>query len=218
MKRYVWLTALLMIASCTASYQAEDFRCPNVKIPGGEAYLTQIVNYRDNFRVELTGYEGYCYVVEGTSRRYAVITPQFRLTRLQDSADTAVDFSFYTNIEQGPPEFVGKRSYFARGKLDVDDKETTFSGRPVKVKIPVDQDDIEILLGLDVSAEEAKYNQRTFDTRSRERGRRKDGIVETPCGFIEVEEADFSEGPTTQIQTPTPAPKTSECGSCSVRR
>lgn len=216
MKKYILLTALLMIVSCTASYRAEDFRCPNIKIPGNEAYLTQIVNYRDNFRVELIGYEGYCYVVEGTSRRYAAITPQFRLTRLQKSSDTAVDFSFYTNIEQGPPEFVGKRSYFARGKLDIDDKETTFGGRPVKVKIPLDQDDIEILLGLNVSAEEAKYNQRTFDTRSRERGRRKDGIIETPCGFIEVEEADFSEGPTTKVEVP--APQASECGSCSVRR
>ena len=236
MKKLLLLTILFLAAACASSRRAEDFRCPNVKIPGDKSYLTQIVNYVDNFRIELTGYEGYCYVEDGLSRRYAVITPRFKVTRLRDNDETALDFRYFTEIVQGPPAFVGKKTYFASGRIDAGEKEAFFSGRPVKVKIPLDDDEIEVVLGLDVSAAEHMYNQRTFDTRSASRGRR--GIIQTPCGFVETDEADFDDlppaptplnassassvppaGENSSLAVPGELPaRSSGCGSCTVRR
>lgn len=216
MKKYVLIIALLLLASCAAPLNEADFRCPNILIPGDKAYLTQIVNYADNFRIELTGYEGYCYVEDGLSRRYAVITPKFRVARLRDNDETQVDFQYFTEILQGPPEFVGKKTYFASGKVEVGAAQAVFSGRPVKVKIPLDNDEIEIILGLDVSAAEHMYNQRTFDTRTPPRPK----LVQTPCGFIEnTEEYEASVAEAVPAAAPAaPAPEISTCGSCTVRR
>ncbi len=230
MKKLLLLTILFLAASCASSRRAEDFRCPNVSIPGDKAYLTQIVDYIDNFRVELTGYDGYCYVEDGLRRRYAVITPRFKVTRLRENDETALDFQYFTEIVQGPPAFVGKKTYFASGRIDAGEKETVFSGRPVKVKIPVDDDDIEVLLGLDVSVAEHMYNQRTFDTRSASRAR--GGIVETPCGFIETGKTELdtlpaakasanassASAPAAPVSAATAGEEVSSCGRCTVRR
>ncbi len=201
MKKYALLTFLFLVSACASSLREADFRCPRVSIPGEKAYLTQIVNYADNFRIELTGYEGYCYVEDGTRRRYAVITPQFKITRLRDNGETRVDFRYFTDIEQGPPEFVGKKSHFAFGQIDTGAKTAFMSGRPVKVKVPFDNDDLVITLGLDVSAVELGYNQSTFAPQDNSGLKR----VQTPCGIVETAE-DSAE------------PVVSGCSRCSVRR
>ena len=54
------LLFLLLIAGC--SYGAMDYEtCPRVQIIRDNAYLTQVVNYRENFQVNLIGYDGYCF-------------------------------------------------------------------------------------------------------------------------------------------------------------
>lgn len=204
MKRYVFLILLLMLASCAHSVREADFRCPKVSIPAEKSYVTQIVNYADNFRIELIGYEGYCYIKEGTARRYAVITPQFKLTRLRDNDESLVDFRYYTEVLQGPPEYLGKQSYFATGKIALDAKEVQFSGRPVQVKIPLDNDELEIFLGLDISEAELDFNRSTFAPYVGARSKQ----IQTPCGFIETEEENAA----------VPAQAASGCSRCSVRR
>ncbi|MBE6448068.1 MAG: hypothetical protein E7018_02075 [Alphaproteobacteria bacterium] len=166
MRKNILIYALLLLSGCSSSWNEGGMGCPNVIIPGEKAYLTRADNRGENFRIELVGYEGYCYVEPNLPRHYAVITPQFRLHRLSDIDETRVDFSFHTETLQGPPGFLGKRTYFANGQIDANQKYVDFSGRPVKVKIPMDDDDFEIMLGLEMSSHEYEYNKSTFDTRN----------------------------------------------------
>ena len=162
MKKYLFCIMMLLLGSCSATLREADFRCPQIVVPAAKSYLTQMTGNMDNFRIELIGYDGYCYIENRAPRRYAVITPKFRATRLHNSDETRLDFTYYTEIVQGPPEFLGKQTYFASADLALNAQNVTFSGRPVKVKIPLDRDDIEIILGLDVSEAEDDYNRRTF--------------------------------------------------------
>lgn len=167
MKRILFILLLLFICSCANSpsqivqddcLQAE---CPNIFISTSNYQLTQIVNYSKNFKVELVGYSGYCYTYLPANMRFAIITPQLKVTRLRPSQDTEVDFSFYAKTQKGPPEFLGKRSYFA--SVDIPNQETEVSLEPIRVRIPLQNDSFEIELGLDLSLAEKKYNQSASD-------------------------------------------------------
>lgn len=139
--------------------------CPWVTIPRDKAAMTQKVNYADEFRIELIGYEGFCYNDNAINRNTAYITPQFRIYRLRKSDESHVDFDFYTETLQGPPGYVGKRSYSASVDLELDEKTKDFNGPEVKVKLPpFEEDDFEILLGLDLSPSEYNYNRQFFST------------------------------------------------------
>ena len=35
--------------------------CPRVQINRDNAYLTQVVNYKEQFQISLIGHEGFCY-------------------------------------------------------------------------------------------------------------------------------------------------------------
>ncbi len=197
MKKYVLLSLICVLASCVSSVRQEDFRCPRVVMPAEKAYMTQIVHYADNFRIELTGYEGYCYIESDVARRYAVITPQFRVTRLNDNDETTVDFEYFTEIVQGPPEFVGKQRYFASAQIGKDVSSVMTYGRPVKVKIPLDNDDIEVILGLDISAASDDYNRSTF---------------------APVSENSFQPAELQAVSKPVPTEQSSDCDTCALRR
>ncbi len=164
MRKIFLLIVPLFLTSCSWFWHTpENVICPYISIPQDKAYMTQTVNYLDNFQIELIGYEGYCYNEDGLSRRYAVITPVFSVTRLRSSDETDVDFAFYTETIQGPPGFVGKRTYTAGTGIKTDEQSKEFRGKPVKVKIPADGTPLEIILALDVSLEEYHYNHRTFN-------------------------------------------------------
>lgn len=197
MKKYLLLSLICVLASCVSSFRQEDFRCPRVVMPADKAYMTQIMHYADNFRIELTGYEGYCYTESDVARRYAVITPQFRVTRLNDNDETAVDFEYFTEIVQGPPEFLGKQTYFASAQIGKNVTSVMTSGRPVKVKIPLDNDDIEVVLGLNVSAAADTYNRRTF----------------APGAEIQAQPVEAK-----PASEPLPAKESSGCNTCALRR
>ena len=64
--------------------------CPRVVIPRDTAYLTQIVNYREEFQISLVGYEGHCYFDTRVNRDKAVINPVFKIKRLRRSDETSI--------------------------------------------------------------------------------------------------------------------------------
>ena len=68
------LLLLLMTAACT---WWPDFyipgACPNVVIPRDTAYLTQKINYFDEFQIEVTGFEGFCMPNEKAGRNYGYV-------------------------------------------------------------------------------------------------------------------------------------------------
>lgn len=156
--------ALLLLSSCASSYKEADYMCPQVKIPRATAYVTQKASYSEEVQIEIIGYEGYCITADSVNRRFAVIRPLFKARRLKEGHDTRADFSYFTETIKGPPEFLGRRRYFASVDIPRGDAEKEFAGGEVKVRIPSQgYNDFTILLGMEASPAERAYNQKTFD-------------------------------------------------------
>ena len=121
------------------------------------------------FYVSGTMYSGYCYFDKRVNRRKAVITPEFEVSRLRQRLDeTDVDFEYFTETIKGPPEYLGKKHYFGHVTIPLNQREMRFSGRPLELKVPnAEYGAFEIYLGLELSPEERKYNNRTFDIKYR---------------------------------------------------
>ena len=61
MRCRIFAFVLVFFASACRLGGSDDVMCPRVVIPRDTAYLTQIVNYREEFQISLVGYEGHCY-------------------------------------------------------------------------------------------------------------------------------------------------------------
>ena len=139
-------------------------QCPLITIKREDAKLIQIVNYKDNFMVELKGTESFCYFDDRVKQEKAVITPTFVVKRLQKSDENDIQFSWFTNTIKGPPAFLRKKAYFEAVSLSADENEKEFKGKTVEVKIPQEMMyEFEIFAGLVISPKEKAYNQRFFD-------------------------------------------------------
>ena len=165
-KKYWYLFLILLCGACSSSglYNGETGGCPPVSIVKDRSRQVQLVNYRDEFAIELTGYDVFCYNVSHIRRRVAVVTPHFRIKRLHPSDVTRVDFSFYTDPVEGPPAFLGKKSYSASVEIAENEADKQFSGPPAKVRVPYEgYENFTIYLGIDLTRAEYNYNQRAFD-------------------------------------------------------
>lgn len=163
LKKIVLLGMCGLLAGCMNEFNSGNL-CPRVEIPRETAYLTQIVHYKDQFQIELSGYSGYCWFDKRVNRRKASLRPEFIVRRLRPSPDTSVDFSYYTETLQGPPEYLGRRTYFVTADIAAAETEKKFSGQSVELKVPDSEEyKFTILLGLVLSPEELKYNRKTFD-------------------------------------------------------
>lgn len=183
MKRYVLIFCFLMLSACSfLNKDTSSLVCAQVLIDNNASYFTRTRGNVEDFRIEMIGSESYCYNANGVARRYIVISPKFKITRLSSTDETRVDFSFYTETIKGPPEFIGKRSYFFTGNLDKDTKEIIVTARPVKVKAPLNDPNFTVLLGLDISDSEQAYNLRTFDTRGAVNKKSASCAVSSGCG------------------------------------
>ncbi len=165
MKKYVYLFMSLLVVSCASYNQEAAFDCPGVSIVDDASFFIKGDNQNRNFQIELIGFKHYCYSMETVTRRYSVIIPKYRVTRLRPHDESVVDFTFYTNTEQGPPEYLGKQSYFVNVNLPDGAENFEFEGETVKVKIPPYSSDFKITIGLDMTSAERTYRDRHFDTR-----------------------------------------------------
>lgn len=165
MRRIFYAFLILFLASGCSSSIPEGYRqCPLVTIKREDARLIQIVNYRDNFEVELIGFEGFCYFDTRVKQEKARITPIFVVNKLRNTDESDVQFSWFTNTIKGPPAYLGKKSYFVETSLQKGERRKEFKGAQVEVKIPVDMMyEFEIFAGLELSPKEKQYNQRFFD-------------------------------------------------------
>ncbi len=147
----------VLAVSCTASrpWGSDGAVCPQVRIVNSKSVLTR----QPLFRLELSGVDSYCYVEENIHRAYLIAQPHFELKRLHSGDETRLDFAYYVETLQGPPEYLGKKSYFAHGLIAEDQLQTSFSPAPAKVRIPADSPDFVVELGIDLSALEYEYNR-----------------------------------------------------------
>lgn len=166
MKRLVILLAIIL-SGCEGGWFSRNVQgdiCPQVQILRDQSYLSQYVNYKETFQISINGYEGYCYFDEKLGRHRAVIYPIFKIKRLTPSDETDVRFSYYTETVKGPPEYLGKKTYFANAHIKENELETYYKASAAKVFIPSQMGyDYDINLGLWLSPEEANYNHKTFD-------------------------------------------------------
>lgn len=155
------LFLLAFICSCSSSPRPAD--CPDIVIP--REMTNQYINNGnyDAFQITLSGNENYCYTDSSTHQRYAVITPIFRLRRLEDSADSAVDTSFYAKTI-GSGQYIGKQVYHQPLRIPLGEKEQIITGKPIKLRIaqpPYDNFSIE--LGLNLSEYASAKSKSMFD-------------------------------------------------------
>ncbi len=163
MLKKISLILFVFLTGCEYGYMDYE-TCPRVQIIRDNAYLTQIVNYREEFQINLIGYDGYCYYDRKIEQNKALIKPIFQIKRLRPSDETDVHFAFYTETVKGPPQYIGKKTHYAAVRIPADALEIEYTAPQVMVYVPEEYKySYDINMGLVISPEEKKYNHRTFD-------------------------------------------------------
>ena len=135
MLKKIRLISLLFLTGCNYGYMDYE-TCPRVQIIRDNAYLTQVVNYREEFQINLIGYDGYCYYDKKIEQNKALIKPIFQIKRLRPSDETDVHFAFYTETVQGPPQYIGKKTHYAVATIPADALEIEYTAPQVMVYVP----------------------------------------------------------------------------------
>ncbi len=157
-KKLLYVGLVSLCASCT--YVQETPLCPNVIIHKGNDSLVQNAVGNGQFKIKLTGYEGYCFMDEKINRAKARIVPLFHIYRLNNLDETDVHFSYYTDTLQGPPQYLGKRFYNETVNIPYAVRQKVFRGRPVETKIPdISGANFEVALGLAAERESVSTYQ-----------------------------------------------------------
>ncbi len=172
MKKLITIIAITLTTSSCAvfnlflggEYKEPFYSCPNVVIPRDGAYLTQVNRGFDDFHIQIVGFEGYCYMDKKIKTQKAVITPIFVVSKLAQTKDSDLDFKFYIQTQDGPPEYIGKWTHLQSAHITPAQKKIKFKGKEVEVRIPtIEPEKFVIDLGLVQTKDEIKFNKQTFD-------------------------------------------------------
>lgn len=164
LKKTAIASLVIILASCSWFHGEEKKYCPRAFIPRSDSYLIQKGADKEDFMIELIGFDGYCYFDNGIKHDKAIVTPIFKITRLSPSDETDVMFSFYAETIKGPPEYLGKKTYYETISVPLNKREIEFKGKQAELRIPPEMKyEFDINLGLNLGNEDRKYNQRTFD-------------------------------------------------------
>ncbi len=164
LKNFIVFLSVAFISSCSFWRSGEYNMCPRVQISRDNSYLTQVVNYKEQFQISLIGFEGFCYFDSKVNQQKARVSALFEIKRLRPSDENAVDFAYYTSSVKGPKEFLGKKTYYEHVEIPADKKLVEYKSQPVDIRIPENMKySFDIYLGMVISPEEYKYNKRTFD-------------------------------------------------------
>ncbi len=173
MLKKLFLLAFCFCSACTLSGGANEetsvspqkMPCPNVVINRSEAYLSQIQGYTNPFKIELYGYEGYCWFDAKTKQPKASLIPLFKLIRLDGGKTEAfVIFDWFYRTSEGPAAFLGEKTFAEQTTVPASTQIYKFRGQPVNVRVPTLEDSIfQINLGLRMTNQEKQYNDTAFD-------------------------------------------------------
>lgn len=157
MKRFIACFFIAVLCGCAATSE-NSYDCPQISIPRESAKIFQNDGTADKFQIILAGYEGYCYTEPADNRRYSMITPIFKVRRLEASSVTAIDVDFYVKTSVNAENYLGIRKFSQTLNIPQSAKEITIKGRPTKTRIsnpPYKIFSIELGLAL-TEAEKAK--------------------------------------------------------------
>jgi len=150
-----------IIASCSSDVKTPD--CPRINIPRETArqYISDLGF--DALQVSLNGSESYCYTDDVNSRRYVVITPIFKIRRMEDSSINAINTSFYVQ-PQGVGSYSAKQVREQSLQIPQNVREHTVKGKPIKLHIKQPPyNDLSINLGLNLSDFASAKSKTMFD-------------------------------------------------------
>lgn len=133
MKPILFLILPVLLASCSSSKKEEV--CPEIFIPRETARYYQNNGRFDEFQVNFVGAESYCYTEPANNRRYAVITPIFKVRRLEDSPITRLDVDFYVKTSVNSEDYLGTRTFSQSLSIPQSVKEVTLKGRQTLTRI-----------------------------------------------------------------------------------
>ena len=160
MKRFGLIFGLLLTA------------CSSVVMPDGCPQITTLREYSkqyinngnyDAFQISLSGHDSYCYTEDTTGQRYMVITPYFRVRRLEDSTVNSLDTSFYVKTT-GKGNYLGTKVYQQSLTISPQAKEEIIKGKKVSLRIaPVPYDDFGIETGIYLSEYAKAKSGKMFD-------------------------------------------------------
>lgn len=152
---------LTFLSSCSAGVTIDG--CPVVStLRENTRQFINLGNY-DAFQITLSGNDSYCYTETSTNQRYMVITPYFKVKRLEDSSVNSVDTAFYVKT-LGSSAYIGTKTYQQSLYLPSHTTEQTIKGKPISLRIaqpPYDNFSIEI--GLALSDYALSKSKRMFD-------------------------------------------------------
>lgn len=163
MKRIVILLLLLILAACAQTSQPDD-GCPEINIPRETARIYQNNGEIDQFQINLVGYEGYCYTEPSNNRRYAVLTPLFKVRRLEDSPTSSLDVDFYIKTSINAEDYLGTRKFSQTLNIPQGVKEKTIKGRVTKTRLATPPyNGFSLDLGIALSDEAKTKTKKMFD-------------------------------------------------------
>ena len=162
MKRF-FIFSLLLINACSGRSLPEN-DCPPINIPRETARLYQNDQVSDKFQVNVVGYESYCYTDFSDKHRYAVITPLFKIRRLEESNTNKLDSSFYIKTSGAKDDFIGSQNYQQQLSIPSGVKEQTIKGAQTTTRIPTLPDEnFSISLGFAMSSNQGNRAKKMFD-------------------------------------------------------
>lgn len=162
MKKFIVIILLFIVSACS-SQQFEHYACPEIIIPREttRAYHSDI---NDKFQINLVGHETHCYREEADNRYYAVITPIFKLRRLEQSSTTNVDADYFVKTSVNDKDYIGRRVFKQTLSIPRDAKELILRGNTSTTRISNPPfNNFKIYLGMDLAGAKKEKSDKMFD-------------------------------------------------------
>ena len=162
MKRYIVFALIFFVSACS-TVQFKHYSCPEIIIPREttRAYQTDI---NDKFQINLVGHETHCYLEDADNRYYALITPVFKLRRLEYSKTTNVDADYYIKTSINDKDYLGKRVFKQTLNIPENVKELILKGAPARTRISKPPyNNFKIYMGMDLQGAKKEKSEKMFD-------------------------------------------------------
>ena len=163
MKRFLSFLSMLLIASCSSGYNTEN-DCPPIYIPRESTRIYKNNGSIDDFQINVVGFDAYCYTEEANNRRYAIISPVFKVRRLEDSHTTSLDVDFYVKTSVNKEDYVGINRFNQVLNIPSDSKDAIIRGKETKTRIMKQPyGDFSIDLGIVLEGASSDKSKSMFD-------------------------------------------------------
>ena len=162
MKRFLILAYMLALSACAQA--PEEVGCPTINIPDETSKVFSGNGRTNDFQIKLVGVDRYCYTEPTSNRRYAVVTPLFKVRRLRESSRSVFDVVSYLRTSPAAPDYMGTYTANQTFSMPAGQTEATLRGKATSARIPMPPyGDFYLDTGLVLSAADVKANKKMYD-------------------------------------------------------